>query len=594
MIETKKIKEINFSDQVYFIPSYQRGYRWENKQVLELLEDIYEVYTTKQESYCLQPIVVSEIEPNRFEIIDGQQRLTTIYILLTRLKRYTDEKFQLDFQVRTNCIEFFKNLDEGTLDYSNPDFAHISNAYFLINKWFEDKKNLRVDSNIELNMFQTLLEKVEVIWYDVEEHNREELIKIFTRLNSGKIALTNAELIKALFLSKANFGNKNHDTYTSQLDISNKWNQIEYALQDDDFWNFIIPSQNNLETRIDYIFKLIVQNKEYTVKEESDVFRYYYPLYVKSLQTKLFDFVSSNWGDVELYFTIIQDWYTNHSYYHLIGLLIWDGEDVLSLIKKYQESTKKDFLAELFESVKDRFCGFNLETLDYKSNYRNVERILVFFNVMEAYRSKNTRFPFKQLKLREIKWSLEHIHPQNAPEIKQHEYLQWLEDHLTIIKHLNIANEHDGLIREIEGIILKIKETKNIKDFKIQFEELSASILNILTYNENNTKSCGEKSKIAFDKLGEEHHLSNMALLDTRRNSSLGNSAFSVKRKAIIDFELDGVFVPIATRNSFLKYYSDYPKHLDYWTLEDRDDYVSKIQEQINYVKNFKINLNEY
>ena len=45
---------------------------------------------------------------------------------------------------------------------------------------------------------------------------------------------------------------------------------------------------------------------------------------------------------------------------------------------------------------------------------------------------------------------------------------------------------------------------------------------------------------------------------------------------------------------SFLKYYSDYPKHLDYWTLEDRDDYVSKIQEQMNYVKNFKMNRNEY
>lgn len=594
MISTKKIKEINFSDQIYFIPSYQRGYRWENKQVIELLEDIYEVYSTQQDSYCLQPIVVSEIEPNIFEIIDGQQRLTTIYILLTRLKRYVDEKFQLDFQVRTNCILFFKNLDEGTLDYSNPDFAHISNAYSIINKWFEDKKKLRIDSNIELNMFQTLLEKVEVIWYDVEENNREELIKIFTRLNSGKIPLTNAELIKALFLSKANFGNKKLDTYTSQLDISNKWNQIEYTLQDDDLWNFIIPYQNNLATRIDFIFKLIVQNKEHPVIEEDDVFRYYYPLYVKSLQNKQFDFVPSNWDDVELYFTIIQDWYSNHSYYHLIGLLIWDGEDILSLIKKYQESTKTDFLVELFKSIKDRFCGFNLETLSYNSNYRDVEKTLVFFNVMEAYRSKNIRFPFKQLKLKEIKWSLEHIHPQNAPEIKQQEYRQWLEDHLIIFKHLNVSNEYDDLIVEIENIIDKIRATKNIKEYKIQFDELSATILSLLTYNENNKGSVGEKSKISFEKLGEEHHLSNMALLDTRRNSSIGNSAFSVKRKAIIDFELNGIFVPIATRNSFLKYYSDYPKHLDYWTLEDRDDYVSKIQEQMNYVKNFKMNRNEY
>ena len=52
--------------------------------------------------------------------------------------------------------------------------------------------------------------------------------------------------------------------------------------------------------------------------------------------------------------SIIQDWYTNHSYYHLIGLLIWDGEDILSLIKKYQESTKTDFLVNLFQSIKER------------------------------------------------------------------------------------------------------------------------------------------------------------------------------------------------------------------------------------------------
>lgn len=109
MIEPKKIKEINFSDRVYFIPSYQRGYRWDKKQVEELLDDIYEVYVTKQESYCLQPIVVSQIEDNKYEIIDGQQRLTTIYILLTRFKRFINEKFQLDFEVRKNCMNFLKN-----------------------------------------------------------------------------------------------------------------------------------------------------------------------------------------------------------------------------------------------------------------------------------------------------------------------------------------------------------------------------------------------------------------------------------------------------------------------------------------------------
>ena len=595
MITTKKIKEINFSDQIYFIPSYQRGYRWENKQVIDLLEDIYEVYTTKQESYCLQPIVVSLIEPNKYEIIDGQQRLTTIYLILLRLSNFSKQLFQIDFEndTRKNCIDFFNQLANGKLDYSNPDYAHISNAYKLIDSWFNDKIATRENSDIEFDFYGTLSGKVELIWYDVEESNRTELIKTFTRLNSGKIPLTNAELIKALFLSKANHGNPSLDSYSYQLDISNKWNQIEYALQDDTLWNFIIPSQIDLPTRIDYIFKLIVQNKNHIVEEEDDVFRYYYPLYIKSLQTKKFDFVETNWNDVNLYFTIIQDWYDSHKYYHLIGLLIWDGFDILKLIEEYLKSTKSEFFKYLFNEIETRFCNLNLENLNYKQSYSDVEKTLVFFNVMESYHSNITKFPFKQLKLKEIKWSLEHIHPQNATAIRQHQYIQWLEDHLAIIRNININKSYDDLIIEIETFILSLKDTKSNKDFKSFFDELAIKILTILSFDENNSEKFGIKSKISFEKLGADHHISNMALLDTRSNSSLGNSAFSVKRKAIIDFELKGVFVPTATKNSFLKYYSDYPKHLNYWTLEDKDDYISKIQNQIKFVKNFKIETNE-
>lgn len=588
MIEPKKIKEINFSDNIYFIPSYQRGYRWDKKQVEELLDDIYEVYLTKQESYCLQPIVASKIEANKYEIIDGQQRLTTIFILLTRFKRFIDEKFQLAFEMRQNCVDFFRRLDEGSFDYSNPDFAHISNAYKVIDSWLNIKKESKVDSNIEMNIFQTLLEKVEVIWYDVEESNREELVKVFTRLNSGKIGLTNAELIKALFLSKANFENQSKDVYTHQLDISNKWNQIENTLQNDDFWNFINKSENKLATRIDFIFQLIVRNKNLEIKEEFDVFRYYYPLYVKSRESKEYDFIESNWNEIDLYFTILQDWYSNHEYYHLIGLLIWDGANILNLIKEYRESNKTLFIKYLFKKIDDCFCNIKIENLSYPD--KQIERILVFFNVMEVYRSKTNRFPFKQLKLEETKWSLEHIHPQNALDVKQSEYIQWLEDHKKVLRAIG---SNDELTDRIENLIVQLKEI-NAKNLKLQFEDLSREVLENLDYKENNKESISKKSKIPFEKLIGEHHISNMALLDTKKNSSLGNSAFGVKRKSIIDFELKGFYIPNATKNSFLKYYSDYPKHLNYWTLEDRDEYLFKIQEQMNFVKTQNLETNEY
>jgi uncharacterized protein with ParB-like and HNH nuclease domain len=593
MIELKKIKDINYPDQVYYIPSYQRGYRWENKQVIEFLDDIYEVFSTNQDTYCLQPIVISKLDENIYEIIDGQQRLTTIFIILTRLKRFAEDKFQLDFESRKNCLDFFKKLEKEEFDYSNPDFSHISNAYKVIDSWLKDKKQNRVDSNIELNIFQTLLEKVEIIWYDVEESNRENLVKVFTRLNSGKIELTNAELIKALFLSKANFDKKSNEIYTSQLDISNKWNQIENSLQNNEFWDFINKSENNISTRIDYIFQLIVKSKGHEVKENLDVFRYYYPLYVKSIQDPNFDFLEKNWSEVELYFTLLQDWFKNNEYFNLIGLLIWDGEDLLSLINEYQKSNKKVFRKYLFEQINIRFCQYNLAELKYKS-IKDVEKTLVLFNVMEVYRFKTNRFPFQQLKQKNTKWSIEHIHPQNALDVKQTEYIQWLKDHKKALEILDPNEEIKGLLLKIIKLIDDINDTKSTRNFKLFFEELSREILECLNLNELDLSKMKLKSNISLENLLDDDHISNLALLDTKRNSSIGNSAFAVKRKSIIDFEINGIYIPNATKNSFLKYYSDFPKHLNYWTIEDRDEYISKIQAQINYIKNFKIEENEY
>lgn len=71
----------------FVIESYQRGYRWDSKQVTELLEDLLEFQKTGNNLYCLQPIIVRKVDENKYELIDGQQRLTTIYILLKFLKQ---------------------------------------------------------------------------------------------------------------------------------------------------------------------------------------------------------------------------------------------------------------------------------------------------------------------------------------------------------------------------------------------------------------------------------------------------------------------------------------------------------------------------
>lgn len=75
ILETKFVADIRGS---FYIPSYQRGYRWSETEVVRLLDDIYQ---NGKKNYCLQPVVVRK-KGDHYELIDGQQRLTTLYLVI--------------------------------------------------------------------------------------------------------------------------------------------------------------------------------------------------------------------------------------------------------------------------------------------------------------------------------------------------------------------------------------------------------------------------------------------------------------------------------------------------------------------------------
>ena len=80
ILEAKLVGDI---EGTFNVPSYQRGYRWGEEEVRRLLTDIYDIFDAKSQTarnYCLQPIVVRRSE-DRFDLIDGQQRLTTLYLI---------------------------------------------------------------------------------------------------------------------------------------------------------------------------------------------------------------------------------------------------------------------------------------------------------------------------------------------------------------------------------------------------------------------------------------------------------------------------------------------------------------------------------
>ena len=136
----------------FHIPSYQRGYRWTEQQVTDLLNDINEfspkeiANSDEKTWYCLQPIVVKQKDENEWDVIDGQQRLTTIYLILYYLnQRYTEEGkvklFELEYETREGSANYLKNeLGKIEKDNSNIDYFHISIAYQTIKGWFKEKK----------------------------------------------------------------------------------------------------------------------------------------------------------------------------------------------------------------------------------------------------------------------------------------------------------------------------------------------------------------------------------------------------------------------------------------------------------------------
>ena len=333
----------------FFIPSYQRGYRWTEQQVKDLLNDIWEFHQNvklrKNDGfYCLQPIVVKKSKNKNYDwdVIDGQQRLTTIFIILKSGEIFLTaddlEPYTIGYETRNESQDFLESkLYE--IDDTNIDYFHMSKAYQTIENWFKEKKVKKSDF-IKILLEEPLIDEnvdkannIRVIWYKIEDKENNSLnaeniykedIEIFTRINMGKIPLTNAELIKALLIQ----GYKDNDNKNNkQFELASEWDFIEYSLQNDDFWYFINKDKNEKATRIEFIFELIAENY---IKDKNDLSndRYYeFHIINHYLQNDTRDekekketiIYEKLWSEVKNYFRILNEWYEDREFFHKIG-----------------------------------------------------------------------------------------------------------------------------------------------------------------------------------------------------------------------------------------------------------------------------------
>lgn len=109
----------------FYVPSYQRGYRWGKQEVRQLLEDIRE---SNGATYYLQPLVVKRRDDDSWELVDGQQRLTTLYLIFRYLKRThlpsAAINYSLTYATREGSTAYLDCLDETEAN-TNIDFSHM-------------------------------------------------------------------------------------------------------------------------------------------------------------------------------------------------------------------------------------------------------------------------------------------------------------------------------------------------------------------------------------------------------------------------------------------------------------------------------------
>ena len=552
----------------FFIPSYQRGYRWTERQVKDLLDDIWEFIDKSnkkdEEWYCLQPIVSTNDENTKKinnltgdwqVVIDGQQRLTTIFLILKHLERFVESEkknFEIQYETRKDSKSYLYEIENKSESDSekNVDFYHIYNAFKTVKTWFQTKVE-EGHNSISSKFISPFLEKVKVIWYETSKD--EDAIDIFTRINSGKIPLTNAELIKALFLNSSNFPKADPEKLRlKQLEIATEWDRIEYALQDDSFWYFINKNENNLATRIEFVFDLMYEvETENSVEEkfcndEYTTFRFFN----EKFKTKSEKDINDNWQEVKKCFQTLEEWYNDRELYHKVGYLITIGVNIKDILIKKEGETKTGFIELINKKIEEEIKDIDLEQLKYGDN--RVRKLLLLHNVQTMLNNKNetSRFPFYRYKIE--RWDVEHIHAiASNVKVKEEDQAKWLKNNFIKTDEPQKKNNFDKMCIQIEKIINSGKSTT---------KENFSKIIDFVLGKEDNS-------------------LQNLCLLDSSTNRSYKNDSFKEKRRKIIERELEGTFIPICTKNVFMKYYTNDVKSIEIWNEDDRNSYFNNIEE---------------
>lgn len=407
----------------YNIPEYQRGYKWTAANVIQLLEDLKNFKKSDNDQfYCIQNITITKQKHKDswcMNVIDGQQRLTTLFILLSYLQRNMKDKIinpsvnLLKYSIRDSSDQFLRdsiltgNIWDNAID---TNVAHTKDQYYImavadaIQDWFRQ------------NMLETkiVLDDLVLIVNEVRPGDEET---VFASLNGGKVDLDGADLVRAILITRA--AKQKYPSIISR-------EQLHQIANDDIDLNINISVSSRgkinkfrvkLGVELDEMNKWWAQNKVKDYFEQllpnkiskNKAFKYsqypidllYYAFYEayktklsysnegESLDLRVFENgidLNGQSGDDHLeFYTAVRefhltmmDWYNHDEIYNLIGYLMYNFKgskisfDLLWNLWLESES-KDDFIFRLKEVIKEQISlpFYNNDTNDEENTLKN-------------------------------------------------------------------------------------------------------------------------------------------------------------------------------------------------------------------------------
>ncbi len=663
---TSDIKRMSIADLLngrsFYVPNYQRGYRWTDDQVEELLKDLllFSLSEKNKDSYyCLQPVVVRWDDARKWwELIDGQQRLTTIKILLRWLQQDLGEKkwnalkgvtpYVMHYETRDKVPgetnRFLEGLASGeTVNDKEPiDYYYMRKAWEKIDTWFGDTEHgapalcalLKEDPTMASDFIRGILTRkpegknptVQVLWY---ETSREESgTAIFTRLNSNKLGLTDAELVKGLFTMCSNNGRN----LTEQFRKSLKWELMENDLHDDAFWYFITDRKdkeppNRIDKLLELIFRDVYaatppkqgeppENVETALGRKHAIFNRYNNRFIAVDNS---DAIKEEWSRIEEVFRVLKNWFSDPQIYNLVGFLCHTGtknlrdlyvefcelkknhgtrEAFVEQLKRHIRDSLKD--AVLVQHWKEKRQGNQGEEkeidrfaidLEFDKDHNLIYNLLVLLNVehlnkrLQTLHSKakessgstdfdklvldvrsTCKFPFAVLKAEQ--WDIEHVDSQtDNPLTDPTEATEWIKLSMDALEHALSREQLADISRHWESAKDADEREKIILNMaNDERQEIIRSI-----------RFCVEEHKDD----GRKNNISNLVLLDAHTNRKYKNAIFIRKRNEIINCRENGQFVPETTSYVFFKLLEGSASTRWVWTSDDRQCYSDYIATQL-------------